>query len=167
RTALRAVDELVAYDERPELELGLERPRGTRADDPPHADLVHRPDVRAVRDRCRRQFMAAAVPWQERDTAAAPVPHHARRGRRAVGRPELHLVEDLDEGVEARAAEHTDLCLGHKADPRATRGSGGRRRTRAGDSGEMTPRGTTARRGRALPRPRGAAGGRTAARATR
>ena len=67
----RPVDELVADDELAQLELGLERAGRVRADDPADAELLHRPDVRAVRDRVRRQLVLEPVPGQEGDATAA------------------------------------------------------------------------------------------------
>ena len=85
RAAARPVDELVADDELTQLELGLERAGGVRADDPPHAQLAHRPDVRPVRDRVRRQLVLQAVPRQERDSAARDLADGEGRGRLPKG----------------------------------------------------------------------------------
>ena len=63
RAARGAVDELVADDERAQLELGLQRARRARADQPPDAELAHRPDVRAVRDLRGRKLVRPPVPW--------------------------------------------------------------------------------------------------------
>ena len=112
RAAARAVDELVADDELAQLELGLERARGVRADDPADAELPHRPDVRPVRDRVRRQLVLAAVAREERDALAADLADRERRRRLPVRRLDLDLLDVLEERVEAGAAEDADLSLG-------------------------------------------------------
>ena len=113
RPARRPVDELVADDELAEPEIGLQRTRGAGPDDPPHAHLAHRPDVRAVGDLRRRQLVASAVPRQERDPAAADLADRERRRRLAERRVDLDLLDVLEERVEARASEDSDLRLRH------------------------------------------------------
>src|SRR6266550_5642699 len=115
RPAGRAVDELVADDELAELQVGLERAGGVRADDPPYAQLAHRPNVGAVRDPVRRQLVLAPVPRQECDAGAADLADHERRRRLAVRRVELDLLDLVQERVEARAAEDPDRRLRHAA----------------------------------------------------
>ena len=115
---VRAVDELVADDELAELEVGLQRARRVRADDPPDAELLHRPDVRAVVDLRGRQLVRAAVPRQERDALAADVADRDGRRRRAVRRVDRHLLDVVEQRVEAAAAEDADLRVGHAASRR-------------------------------------------------
>ena len=103
------VDELVADHELAQLELRLQPAAGVRADDPPDAELAHRPDVRAVRDLRRRQLVLAAVPRQERDALAADVAEHDRRRRLPVRRVDLDLLDVVEELVEAAPAEDPDL----------------------------------------------------------
>src|ERR1041385_4004684 len=109
RPSGRAVDELVADDELAQPQLRLQRPRRVRADDPPHAELLHRPDVRAVRDLVRRQLVLWPVARQERDPLAADLADHERPGRLPVRGVELDLLDVLEERVEAGAPEDPDL----------------------------------------------------------
>ena len=105
------IDELVAHDELAEREVRPERSRGGRAEDPPDAELAHRPDVRAVRDRVRRELVPAAVPRAERDVPACDLADDERRRRLPVRRVDLELLDPVEERVEARAAEDADLRL--------------------------------------------------------
>jgi hypothetical protein len=67
----------------------------------------------------RRQLVVHAVAGQEGDPPIADRPDGDRRRRRAVGRVDRHLDDVVEEGVEARAAEHPDLgrdrSRGHEA----------------------------------------------------
>ena len=54
------VDELVADDELPALEIGLQGARGAGADDAPHAELPHGPEVRPVGHAVRQAARAGA-----------------------------------------------------------------------------------------------------------
>ena len=108
-TSVRAIDELVAYDEIAGLDADLQRSRGTRRDDRLHAQRAHGPDVGPVVDPVRRDRVAPAVTRQERDFPAAHVGEEDRIRRRAVRRIDLDLAYVVEERVEARAPEHSDL----------------------------------------------------------
>ena len=107
-----AIDELVADDERAELEVGAQRARRARPDDPPDADLAEGPEVGAVGDPVRRQLVLRAVPRQECDLLAAELAEGDGRGRLPVRRVELDGLDALQERVEPAPAEDPDLSRG-------------------------------------------------------
>ncbi len=93
RPPARPVDELVADDELAELELGLERARGVRPDDPPDAELLHRPDIRAVGNRVRRELVVQPVAREKSDALPADLADRERRRRLPVRRLDRHLLD--------------------------------------------------------------------------
>ena len=66
----RPVDELIADDELAELEVGLQRARGVRADDAAYPELLHRPDIGPVGDPVRRELVPAAVAREKGDSGS-------------------------------------------------------------------------------------------------
>src|SRR5262249_45304377 len=123
----RAVDELVADDERAELELRAKRAGGARADQATDAELPHRPDVRAVRHLRRRQLVLPAVAREEGHALSAELADDERRRRFAVRRLDLDLLDVVEERVEARAAEDPDLRLRHARESRSRGGCAARK----------------------------------------
>src|SRR5580765_6061728 len=115
RTAARAVDELVADDELAEPQLRFQRPGGVRPDDAADAELLHPPDIRSIGDRVRRQLVIGPMTRQEGDALALELTEHKRPRRLAVRGLELHLLDVVEERVEARAPEDPDLCARHPA----------------------------------------------------
>src|SRR5205823_4651097 len=111
----RPVHELVADDELAELEVGAERTRCARAEDAPHAELSHRPHVRAVRDPVGRKLVARAVAGKEGDSRTADNAHDWLCRRLAVGRLDLDLLDVLEERVESRTPEDANLSPRHRA----------------------------------------------------
>src|ERR671936_2381647 len=113
RPAIRPFDELVADDELAEREIGPERPGCVWADDPPNAELLHRPDVCPVRNLVRRELVPGPVAREERDPLAADLADGERRRRLAERRLDLDLLDVLEERVEPRAPEDAYVSRGH------------------------------------------------------
>src|SRR3954447_5673185 len=90
------------------MQVGLQGAAGAGTDDPPHARLAHRPDVGAEVDLVRRELVLVAVARHEGNLLAVDLPHADRRRRRAVRGLEAHLLNLVEELVEARAAEDAD-----------------------------------------------------------
>ena len=107
----RPVDELVADDELPAPQIGPQRTRRTGADDAPHPEFPHGPEVRPVRHAVRRQLVPRAVTRQERHARATDVADGDSRRRSAVWGVELDLLDVIEQPVEAGTAEDADLSL--------------------------------------------------------
>jgi hypothetical protein len=84
-----------------------------------------------------REVVGAPVAGQESDLPAGDLTEEERVARRTVRRLHLDLGHVLQEGVEARATDHTDLCVRHGENTRR---------------GPNTPRTPTVRDGGALER---------------
>ncbi len=90
-------------------------------------DRPQRPQVRAVVDPVRRQPVGAPVPGQEGHAAPGHLPEEQGVAGAAVRGADPELGHVLEEGVEAGAADHADLCVRrHAAHPRRGFGRAGR-----------------------------------------
>src|SRR4029450_8398691 len=115
RARTGTIADLVAHDEVADLDARLQRSRRARPDDPLHAELLHRPQVGAVVDRVRWELVLDAVPRDERDPIGADRPDDRRRRGPSVGGFDLDGLGIVEERVEARAAEHSDLRFGGRS----------------------------------------------------
>jgi A/G-specific adenine glycosylase len=95
----------------------MERAAHDRRDDPPHAELLQRPDVRAARDLWRRDLSVHASPREERDGRPADVADRDRRRGPAVRRLHLDLFRIVQRRGRRSDADHRDLRLGHAPSP--------------------------------------------------
>ncbi len=95
-----------------------EAARCARADHPAHPQLPHRPQVRAVGDRVRRQAGGDVRGGHKGDPLAADVTDHEAVGGRPVRRVDRDLLGVVEERVEPRPSEHPDLArLAHTSPP--------------------------------------------------
>ena len=108
-----AVDELVDHHEVARMDVGLQRADRAGRQQGADTQLLHRPDVGPVGDGVGCQLVVAAVAGQEGDPPARHRPDRDRRRRGAVRGVELDRLDVVEEGVEARAAEHPDLGGAH------------------------------------------------------
>ena len=125
--AVRAVDELVADHEITGLDRELERACRARRDDRLDAQRAQRPDVGPVVDLVRRDRVAPAMTWQERDVPAGDLREEDRVRWRAIGRVDLDLAHVVEERVEARTSDDPDLrrvrAVSHRSPPSLPRPS--------------------------------------------
>ena len=94
--------------------LDAQRTDRARTEHGSHTECPHRPQVRPLGDARRRDRVAVPVTGDEGD---APVARACRsRSERSVHRTACrssHLLDVVEERVEARPAEDADLCFGH------------------------------------------------------
>ena len=115
RRALGAVDELVHQHDVAGLELGLQRADGADADDPLHAELLHRPEVGPVVQFSWQDPVSAPVTGQEDHLAAGQFACEEGVGRIAEGSLHLHplLTGEAFDGIETAAADDADAMGSH------------------------------------------------------
>ena len=116
RPALGEVDRLIADHERPRRDLLPEGSRGARPEHAGHPEVLQRPHVRPVGDLVRGEPMVRPVAREERDPPVAHRADRERRGGRAERRLHLHGLGVLQELVEARPPDDTDLRSGLRHD---------------------------------------------------
>ena len=103
------VDELVAHDEVPAPHVRLKRAGRGRGDDALDAQLLERPEVRAVGDLVRRVLVACdRAAGGTRRARPLDLADDERRRRLAVRRVDLDLFDVVEERVEPRAPEYAD-----------------------------------------------------------
>ena len=112
-----AIDELVDENEKPRLELRLERTAGRDGNEVGDAGAFHRVDIGAVVDAGRRE--AWPRPWRGRNTASvarfvrsAAHPRVRPRASRQFPRVCLQTRQIID----PRAADNAEKCFGHEPD---------------------------------------------------
>src|SRR5438477_222615 len=110
RPAAGAIEELIRDDQVSGVQVRLEAPYRRWADDPSHPDLVHRPDVGAVVDEGRRDFVVGSMAGQERHAAPADLGQRDRPAGWPIGRRDLDLVAGVEPLVEAGPTEDANLC---------------------------------------------------------
>jgi hypothetical protein len=110
-----AVDELVADHKVPGTDVRLKTAGGGRTEDPRHAELLHRGDVRPVVDHVRGQLVPPPVAREERDPPPGDLSDRDGVAGLAIGRLHAHLLRGLQQRVEPRSPEHADLGLRHAA----------------------------------------------------
>ena len=113
RASPGAVDELVAHDERAELEVEAKRAADDRRDNPADADLLQRPDVGPVGDLVGWDLLLGPAPRQERHLLASDLGDSYRRRRIAVRGLQLDAVGLVEGRGVARDADDPELGFGH------------------------------------------------------
>ena len=106
--ARRAIDELVANDERPGRQIGAQRARSAGRDDARDADRAQSPEVRAIGNAVRRELVPQSVPRQEGGRHTPDRRNRDRCRRRPVGRLGLGRALRLEQLVEPGAADDAD-----------------------------------------------------------
>ena len=114
--ALGAIDELVHEYDVARLELGLQRAHGADANDPLHAELLHRPEVGPMVELARQDPVAACVARQKHHLAASQFAREKGVGRIAKGSLHLHpfLPGKAFDGIESTAADDANAMGSHR-----------------------------------------------------
>ena len=114
--ALGAVDELIHEHDVARLELGLQRAHGADANDPLHAELLHRPEVGPVVQLARQDPVAACVARQKHHLTASQFAREKGVGRIAKGSLHLHpfLPGKAFDGIESTAADDANAMGSHR-----------------------------------------------------
>ncbi len=105
----RAVDQLVADDQLPGMDVGAQRTGGERADHAAHAELAEGPQVGPRVHPVGRVLVVLSVAGEEGDGPVADRRQGHRSRRRTVGGVDGELRDVVEEPVEAAAADHGDL----------------------------------------------------------
>ena len=109
RPARGAVDELIDDHEVAGMDVGLQRAARARADQRPHAERCHRPDVGPVRHAVRGVLVAPPVTGEEGDPSPGQFTDGDRRCRATEGSLDLDVGAVGQELVEAGPADDPDL----------------------------------------------------------
>ena len=114
--ALGAVDELIHQHDVARLELGLQRAHGADANDPLHAELLHRPEVGPVVELARQDPVAACVARQKHHLTASQFAREKGVGGIPKGSLHLHplLPSEAFDGIESAAADDADAMGSHR-----------------------------------------------------
>jgi len=125
------VDELVAQHETARRNVGLQGTGGARTDQSFHAQVLHGPEVGPIGDLSRRVAVVPAVPGKEGDPPASDLSQGDLVAGRPVGGLDPDRLDVVQELIEARATEDSDLCtVLHDGEPPLGRSQGGHGRPR-------------------------------------
>jgi hypothetical protein len=108
-----AVEKLVDEHDVARLVFFLQRADGADADDPRDAEFFHRPDIRAMVQFARQNFVAAPVSRQENDFAPGNFSGEKIIRRRAEGRFDFHpfLVGEAFNVVKSGATNNSNFVF--------------------------------------------------------